>query len=266
MSLPNYAQLPIDSKYPGKTAWGLWGEDDSLGTLNKVTNEMTTKKGRYFPLNWEMEKPRLTLAGRPTMKHLLKSLTPNDLAFDDEYDNYNTQASSQWDGLNHFSYMPAAKYYNNIDPSELTPEKGDHGHERLGIHHIARHGIATRAVLLDYGRWAQKHRPDFDPFQRNEITVAELDQVAKVQNVEFRQGDVLLLRTGWTTKHDRLGDKLASEIPDPTNTASAGIKAGEDTFAWIWNHHFAAVAADNVAFEAWPPNDLDSSCRKVSFF
>ncbi|KAK9700657.1 hypothetical protein K7432_012090 [Basidiobolus ranarum] len=110
---------------------------------------------------------------------------------------------------------------------------------------------------------AQNYRPEFDPFQRNEITVEELDQVAKTQNVMFRQGDVLLLCTGWTTKHDRLGDKLASEIPDPANTTSAGIKAGEDTFAWIWNRHLAAVTVDNVAFEGWPRNDLNSSCHAL---
>lgn len=37
--LPTYDQLPIDSKYPPHTAWGLWGEDDNLGTLNLLTKE-----------------------------------------------------------------------------------------------------------------------------------------------------------------------------------------------------------------------------------
>jgi hypothetical protein len=37
--LPTYDQLPIDPKYPAKTAWGLWGEDDNLGTLNLLTKE-----------------------------------------------------------------------------------------------------------------------------------------------------------------------------------------------------------------------------------
>ncbi|KAK9700629.1 hypothetical protein K7432_012100 [Basidiobolus ranarum] len=270
MSLPDYDHLPINSKYPGKTAWGVWGEEDSLGTLNKVTTEATTKaaqcvkKGQYFPLNWEMEKPHKTLLGRPTLKHRLKPLTPTNLAFDDEYDDFNTQASSQWDELNHFCYIAAGKYYNNIDASEMTPEKENHGHKRLGIHHVARRGIATRAVLLDYGRWAQKNRPDFDPFQRNnEITVEELDKVAKAQKVTFRQGDILLLRTGWITKHDQLGENFATEIPDPIQVSSAGVKAGEDTFAWMWNHHFAAVAADNVAFEAWPPADMKDSCHSL---
>lgn len=38
-SLPTYDQLPIDPKYPAKTAWGLWGTGDNLGTLNLLTAE-----------------------------------------------------------------------------------------------------------------------------------------------------------------------------------------------------------------------------------
>jgi hypothetical protein len=37
--LPTYEQLPIDSKYPPKTAWGLWGKEDNYGTLNLLTEE-----------------------------------------------------------------------------------------------------------------------------------------------------------------------------------------------------------------------------------
>ncbi|KAF7725047.1 hypothetical protein EC973_000454 [Apophysomyces ossiformis] len=284
-SLPTYDQLPINSKYPSHSAWGIWGEDDNFGALNKITEETTAKaiqcvkKGQVFALNWELEKPHPTLFGRDTMKHTLKSLLPGNLAFDDVYHSFNTQASSQWDGFRHFSFIPAGKYYNNVDPSELVPVDketvipmeseeahqhhlhGDHG--RLGIHHAARRGIATRAVLLDYARWAEKHRPDFDPFKRMEITVEELDQVAKAQNVTFRQGDILLLRTGWVAKHDKLlaNGTIKEAITDPANVQCAGIKACEETYAWIWNHHFAACAGDNIALEAWPPADWADSCH-----
>lgn len=42
-SLPTFDQLPIDPKYPSQTAWGLWGEDDNLGTLNLLTEERVAK-------------------------------------------------------------------------------------------------------------------------------------------------------------------------------------------------------------------------------
>ena len=32
-----------------------------------------------------------------------------------------------------------------------------------------------------------------------------------------------------------------------------GVAGNEETVEWLWNHHFAAVAGDAIAFEAWPP-------------
>lgn len=47
--LPEYDQLPIHSKYPPKTAWGLWGDDDDLGTLNLLTEERVMNVSRLHP-------------------------------------------------------------------------------------------------------------------------------------------------------------------------------------------------------------------------
>ncbi|KAI8336295.1 hypothetical protein BC941DRAFT_377179 [Chlamydoabsidia padenii] len=263
MSLPTYDQLPIDPKYPDKTAWGVWGEDDNLGTLNKITSEglvnasSCIKQGKAFPLNWELEKPQPIMFSRTSITHTIHPLA-GGLANDDTYDNFNPQSSSQWDGLCHVAHLPSGKFYNNIDPSEI----GDKGQGRLGIHHMARKGIATRAVLLDYGRWAKTHRPDFDSFQRMEVTVDELDQVAKAQNVTFQKGDVLLVRFGWTTRYEELGEKVKDVITDPDHPIACGVKACPETFAWIWNHHFAAVAGDNPSFEAFPPTDWNASCHQ----
>jgi hypothetical protein len=33
----------------------------------------------------------------------------------------------------------------------------------------------------------------------------------------------------------------------------AGVAGNAETVEWLWNHHFAAVAGDAIAFEAWPP-------------
>jgi hypothetical protein len=159
--------------------------------------------------------------------------------------------------LCHVAHLSSGKFYNNVDPTEI----GENGKGRLGIHHMARKGVATRAVLLDFGRWA-KNRPDFDPFARVEVTVEELELVAKAQNVTFQKGDVLLVRFGWTEKYEALGEKIKEAIPDPNSPVACGIKACPETFAWIWNNHFSAVAGDNPAFEVFPPTDWNTSCRK----
>jgi len=33
VSIPKYDDLPIKPEYPAHSAWGVWGEDDELGTL-----------------------------------------------------------------------------------------------------------------------------------------------------------------------------------------------------------------------------------------
>ncbi|KAI8063449.1 hypothetical protein BC940DRAFT_307236 [Gongronella butleri] len=255
MSLPNYNQLPVDPKHPPHTSWGLWGDDDNLGTLNKITEQTTAqaaklvKHGKVFPLNWELEKPSTAMFGRTLIDH--KFHNTQNVAFDDIYDNFNPQSSSQWDGLSHVAHISSGKFYNNVDVSQL----GADGDGRLGMHHMARKGMATRAVLLDYGRWAAKHSPSFDSFSRDcEITVQELEEVAKAQGVTFQPGDILLVRIGWIEKYETLGDKFVASIGgDVTNPKTAGVKACPETFEWIWNNHFAAVGSDNPAFEAFPP-------------
>jgi kynurenine formamidase len=130
---------------------------------------------------------------------------------------------------------------------------------------MARRGIAGRAVLLDYGRWALKNNPEFNPFKRTEITVQELDQVAEAQGVTFEHGDILLVRIGWMEAYERYGDDVKDHIDDMVNPSCAGVKACQETFKWIWDHHFAAVGSDNFPFEAFPPEDWATSCRKYYY-
>lgn len=44
----------------------------------------------------------------------------------------------------------------------------------------------------------------YDPWTTHPISVAELEAVATYQNVEFRTGDILLLRVGFIQKYNRV--------------------------------------------------------------
>ncbi|KAI7889104.1 putative cyclase-domain-containing protein [Mucor mucedo] len=268
MTLPTFDQLPISPEYPPQTAWGVWGKEDNLGTLNLLTEERVAnaakyiKRGAVFSLNWNLESPSPALFGRTHIDHAYKAIAPNDLGFDDCYSNFNTQSSTQWDGLRHIAHLSSGLFYNGVKSSEIV-KGNDETNGRLGIHHMARKGIAGRAVLLDYARWARVHKPDYDPFVRYEITVQDLDEIAKAQGVVFEQGDILLVHTGWLETYERHGDKVKELITDLENPDCAGIKACEDTFRWVWDHHFAAVGSDNFAFEAFPPKDWNKSCHST---
>jgi len=37
------------------------------------------------------------------------------------------------------------------------------------------------------------------------------------------------------------------------NSVAIGLQGNEATVRWLYDQHFAAVAGDTVAFEAWPP-------------
>jgi hypothetical protein len=58
---PSFDQLPLDKNHPPFSAWGLYGADDQLGTLNLLTPEVVkeaakeiqtgTRVGLSLPLN-----------------------------------------------------------------------------------------------------------------------------------------------------------------------------------------------------------------------
>lgn len=122
-------------------------------------------------------------------------------------------------------------------------------------------GLVARGVLIDYKTWWEEEAAaegidgedaTYGPFDGHRITVDDIETIAKKQNVEFRHGDVLIVRTGMTE---------ALEAPTPNDFAKmmrfqmAGVDGTKETAKWIWNKHFSAVAGDAIAFEALPPLD-----------
>ena len=40
---PSFDSLPVDKSGPRGNAWGLWGPEDQLGTLNLLTDELVRR-------------------------------------------------------------------------------------------------------------------------------------------------------------------------------------------------------------------------------
>jgi hypothetical protein len=81
---PKFSELPLDPSHPKHTAWGLYGPDDELGTLNNLTPEATLeaakeiKTGIRVGLNWPLEQMDYTGENfRPVLKHEIYELGPN---------------------------------------------------------------------------------------------------------------------------------------------------------------------------------------------
>jgi kynurenine formamidase len=246
-TLPAYKDLPVTPGAPPNSAWGLWGKDDQLGAFNLQTPEriaaaaQLVRRGRMFPLSWKMELPDPAFGGRGNLRHTLWS--HRDGGADDCYDNYYPQSSTQWDALCHAG-KPGAGFYNGVQFDDVVgPEK------KNGIHVVARRGIAGRAVLVDFGRWAEKTGREFDYEVQSDITVEDVEAVLKDQGASIGTGDILLLRTGWMAFYEKQSPEWRQRAA--RRRAVPGLKSGREMVAYLWDLHVSAVCADNYAVESF---------------
>ena len=243
-ALPDYDDLPVTAGAPPRSAWGVWGDDDVFGCLNRLSAEAVRRaaarvtRGAIFPLDLELELPDPPLFGRARLVH---EVTGQRVGHDELISNWNTQSSSQWDGFRHVA----------------DPEHGFFGgvaDEDHGVHHWARRGIAGRAVLADVGRWRERAGRPLRMDAPDPIEPDDLLATLRDQGVSVETGDILLVRTGWLSWYRGLdGDARRGLVP---TFAAPGLRPGEATARTLWNLHIAAVAADNPALEVWPPGAL----------
>ncbi len=250
-SLPTFDELPIKPEYPPHSAWGLFGDDDQIGTLNLLTPERVAaaarlvQTGQVFAMNWKLELPHPPLFNRQVLQHTIHRRRHN--VHDDVYDNFNTQSSSQWDGLTHYGHRTHG-FYNGVTEADVTGQVGT----RNGMEHWARRGIAGRGVLLDFPRFAAQHGIAFAPEKSCLITAEQLQAAADWQGVQFQIGDILLVRTGWVGWYESLNEEQRAALAQPGAMAVAGLEQSEASLRFLWDNHFAAIGCDNPPFEAFP--------------
>jgi kynurenine formamidase len=238
-SMPSYDELPVRPGAPKGSSWGVWGDGDVFGCLNLLTPERVVaaahlvQTGAVFALNLDVALPNPPLFGRAAPQH---TVLGEGTGHDDVL-NFNTQASSQWDGFRHVGSIHG--FYNGV---------ADEDH---GMHHWARRGIAGRAVLADVARWREADGRPLQMDAPDAIPPEDITATLAAQGVELRTGDVLLLRTGWLQWYRALGSDARHAVA--TGLKAPGIRPGVKTAAFLWDAHVAAIGADNPAVEAWPP-------------
>lgn len=265
-NLPSFSDLPVKPDAPPNSAWGLFGEDDQLGCLNLLTPERAIAaatlvlKGAVFPLNLRIDQPDPPLYGRGAPRHTITG--EGGYSRDDYLDSFWPQASSQWDGLRHIRHHVHG-FYNGTSDDQVVP--GDSG--RLGMEHFARKGIVGRGVLIDVARYLESKGERLDYTRPDVITVDALQATLDEQNVEIETGDILLIRTGWvdwyfesTTPEQR---RALAEAAARREMQAPGIGPALEIAEFLWDHHVAAVAADNPALEAYPPTTDDDFLHRT---
>jgi kynurenine formamidase len=253
--LPTYKELrdrPKPKDGPQLNTWDVF-PDKNLGRLMLLTPERVQKAkdliqtGESIGLDWSIDKPRVKFFDRPPCNHEIKQIAEINgvgVAFDDYLD-INTQSSSQWDGFFHFADIESGRFYGGIHGNDLTSENPPRG-----VAAWSDRGIIARGVFLDIYKWAKE---SYDPFTKHAITVSDIKACAKEQGVEFRKGDILIIRSGWIKRHDSCDNaELASHQKEP---AFAGVQQCEEMKEFLHDNYFAAVAGDAPAFEVCIPPD-----------
>ena len=116
-------------------------------------------------------------------------------------------------------------------------------------------GIVGRGVLLDYHSWADAYGISHPALASTSIPLADLLQVAESQNVTFRPGDILFVRSGYSRAFFDAAEETVAPITMQKVPPSIGVQSCEEMLRWIWDRGFTAVAGDMPAWEAWPCQD-----------
>lgn len=257
---PAYADLPRPDDGSGlPLAWGVWGAEDQLGTLNHITPETVLaardeiQRGARFNLDIPLHLPLGETAPEahrwrkaPTQTLIAREMG-DLLVRDDKLDDFFLQASSQWDGLTHIGDTRHG-FYNGVQSGQITGEAGT----RNGIENMTAFGIAARGVLIDLPRHFAATGRDWHPNRQLVAAPADLDACLEAGGVTLRPGDVLLIRQGWLRGFLDAPDAGARDEWFRARTYS-GLSGGEDMWEWLWERRVAAVASDTVTVEVWPP-------------
>ncbi|KAJ6126526.1 hypothetical protein N7523_002138 [Penicillium sp. IBT 18751x] len=257
LQTPPFDSLPLRPNGPRGNAWGLFGDQDEVGMLNRLTPENTTAAAREIvegvrvSTDWNLNSMATPCFGRSAFEHTIKNKAPRPV--NDDVLVFNTQSSSQWDGFRHYG-SPEGSYFNGCSLEDIQ------GSTRNGIHTwVEQGGVVGRGVLLDYAAWAEANGITVNCFQTQSIPLSDLQKVAASQQTTFRPGDILFIRTGWTREYEKLSREECQQLADYKAPPVIGVKSSEEILRWIWDNEFAAVAGDMPSFEAYP-------CQNPEFF
>jgi kynurenine formamidase len=231
--------------------WGRWGEDDEIGTLNLITDEVVAaaaacvRSGRRIALALPLHQDGIQtglIPGRVNPLHTMVQINqevfgPGTVATSDDAVTMGLQAATHWDALTHASH--SGKIYNGRPADTIT------AHTRAQFSGIDKAPpVVSRGVLLDVARAKGLDRLPGD----HAVTPEDLDEAAEFAGVTVGSGDIVLVRTG-QIQVCLAGDKHGYGYPSP----GLSVRTPE----WFHSHDVAAVANDTLTFEIFPPEIED---------
>ena len=257
--LPIGAGAAGPARYPHEqmSRWGQWGADDEKGAANFLTAErvvaaaMLIQKGSVFSLAIPLDETGPVFPGRLSPHHTMvlsgadysAGMPPTfgDMNFADDYIYMPLQGSTQWDALSHGWY--GETLYNGVPQNAIRTSPAAGGATRLGIENI-KDSMVGRGVLIDVLR----HKGGTLP-PGYTITRADLEAALAKQGTEVRQGDIVVVRTGFVPAFYEISDP----IERMRYVAGPQTGVGPDVIPWVKEMKITGLAADNLALEVLPP-------------
>ena len=221
-----------------------WGPNDEIGAANYMTPELVlkaasliktgktyalgipvdTKTPAYPPRTFKLTVVQPGQAGSP-------GLGPTKTTYNDDIIDTWVGIGSQLDGLGHIGVEHV--YYNG---NKLADFADPTGLKKLGVEKVP--PIVTRGVLLDMAAY---YNTDVVK-AGTAFNVKEIDEVAKKQGVEIRQGDVVIFHTGWLSLIGKDDKRYATGEP------GLGVEGAK----YLTGKGVVAIGADTWAVETIP--------------
>ncbi|KAI1214809.1 uncharacterized protein F4807DRAFT_9335 [Annulohypoxylon truncatum] len=272
--IPDFEDLPIRKGDPHLSAWGLYGDKDELGTLNRLTDERVAaaakseiRTGHRISLNWPIDaQPEESFFARQVFHQQLIRKDPR--VINDDVWTFNSQVSTQWDGLRHFAYQREGLFYNGVTQDDIHGCGPDGKKSTVnGIHAWTDQGIVGRGILIDHHSWRQRQPPSsvtpYDSFSSLSIPLTELLACLASQDTVPRFGDILFIRSGFLATLPSKPSSFISSHRSVVPHHFGGVERSENILRWIWSN-FSAVAGDQPSFESWPaPPDAPYALHEV---
>ncbi len=248
------APWTVPGKWGKRGNWGRWGEADKRGMLNAIGDDMIVKaaglvkRGKVYALGEELhaDVPRVITPARVGIQIIQERDGYDRVAAksgDFDAKRYQGAASftfmhnhtgSHLDTFAHI-YRENALYNNMPAPKPDGTTHGDAASVK---------SMVGRGVLLDVARYKRT-----DPLPGDYwITLEDLQNTAKAQNVEIRKGDILLVRTGWRKTWDE-PDAAGRLDAAHTRWHSPQPGVGPDSLKFFNDMDIVAIGSDTAAVE-----------------
>jgi kynurenine formamidase len=221
-----------------------WGPEDEIGAANYMTPELVlkaaslVKTGKTYALGIPVDSKTPAYPPRSFKITIVQpgqagspGIGPNKATYNDDIIDTWVGIGSQIDGLGHLGVEHV--YYNG---NKLADFADPTGLKKLGIEKVP--PIVTRGVLLDMAAY---YNTDIVK-EGTAFNVKEIDEAAKKQGVEIRQGDVVIFHTGW------LG--LIGNDDKRYGAGEPGV--GVEGAKYLTSKGVVAVGADTCAVETIP--------------